>query len=83
MEPAKSTMCTLIRKTVLKSSGVSSNENFKLGGKLVCTASKWIYHYFNSGSVGDFVQLKYNKVKYRSFLEWKVFCISINWASFR
>ena len=40
MEPAKSTMCTLIRKTVLKSSGVSSNENFKLGGKLVCTASK-------------------------------------------
>ena len=80
MEPAKSTMW---RKTVLKSSGVNSNENFKLGGKLVCTASKWIYHYFNSGSVGDFVQLKYNKVKYKSFLEWKVVCISINWASFR
>ena len=40
MEPAKSTMCTLIRKTVLKSSGVSLKENFKLGDKLVCTASE-------------------------------------------
>ena len=38
VEPATSTKCTLIRKTMLKSSGVSSNENFKLGGNLVCKA---------------------------------------------
>ena len=36
VEPATSTMRNLITKTVLKSSEVSSNGNFKLGGKLVC-----------------------------------------------
>ena len=53
MEPATSTICTLIRKTELKSSWVSSNENFKLGGNLVCKLRLSEFTiYFNCTSVG-------------------------------
>ena len=36
MKPVTSNSLNFIRKTVLKSSGVSSNENVKLRGKTVC-----------------------------------------------
>ena len=64
MEPATSTICTLIRKTELKSSWVSSNENFKPGGNLVCKLRLSEFTiYFNCTFFVKFVQLKYDEYK--------------------